>query len=70
MQLPGKPIASLQLEAKDFINLYTQLGERSENFLPKHIVDLSLNFYQWISDFTAINERTAFGVSTFLHTLC
>ena len=44
MQLPGKPIANLQSDAKDFINLYTSLGERAENFLPKHIVDSLKNF--------------------------
>ncbi|MDP4193217.1 MAG: hypothetical protein Q8858_16755, partial [Bacteroidota bacterium] len=44
MQLPGKPIANLQSDAKDFINLYTLLGERAENFLPKHIVDNLRNF--------------------------
>jgi hypothetical protein len=44
MQLPGKPIANLQSDAKDFINLYTSLGERAENFLPKHVVDNLKNF--------------------------
>jgi hypothetical protein len=44
MQLPGKPIAKLQSDAKDFINLYTSLGERAENFLPKHVVDNLKNF--------------------------
>ncbi|MGE5351281.1 MAG: aminotransferase class I/II-fold pyridoxal phosphate-dependent enzyme [Acidobacteriota bacterium] len=44
MQLPGKPIANLQSDAKDFINLYSSLGERAENFLPKHIVDNLRNF--------------------------
>jgi hypothetical protein len=44
MQLPGKPIPKLQSDAKDLINLYVSLGERSENFLPKHIVDNLRNF--------------------------
>jgi hypothetical protein len=44
MQLPGKPIAHLQSDAKDLINLYVSLGERAENFLPKHIVDNLRNF--------------------------
>ena len=44
MQLPGKPIANLQSDAKDFIDLYSSLGERAENFLPNHIVDNLRNF--------------------------
>jgi hypothetical protein len=44
MQLPGKPIAGLQLDAKDFINLYISLGERAENFLPNHVLDYLRNF--------------------------
>lgn len=48
MQLPGKPIANLQSDAKDFINLYTSLGERADNFLPKHIVDLLRNFVRLV----------------------
>ena len=44
MQLPGKTITQLQSDAKDFINLYASLGERAENFLPKHIVDNLKNF--------------------------
>lgn len=44
MQLPGKPIVNLQSDAKDFIDLYSSLGERAENFLPKHIVDSLKNF--------------------------
>ena len=44
MQLPGKPIVNLQSDARDFINLYSQLGERSENFLPRHIFDNLKNF--------------------------
>jgi len=39
MQLPGKLISGLPSDAKDFVNLYVSLGERAENFLPKHIVD-------------------------------
>ena len=44
MQLPGKPLAHLQTDAKDFINLYESLGERAENFLPNHILDNLRNF--------------------------
>jgi hypothetical protein len=44
MQLPGKPISNLKSDARDFINLYTSLGERAENFLPKHVVDNLKNF--------------------------
>ncbi|HOV99575.1 MAG TPA: hypothetical protein PK595_08415, partial [Bacteroidota bacterium] len=44
MQLPGKPIASLRADAMDFINLYSSLGERAENFLPKHVFD-SLKYF-------------------------
>ena len=44
MQLPGKPIANLQSDAKDFIDLYRSLGERAENFLPNHILDNLKNF--------------------------
>ena len=44
MQLPGKPLANLQTDAKDFINLYESLGERAENFLPNHILDNLRNF--------------------------
>ncbi|MEJ2054713.1 MAG: hypothetical protein P8X42_12405 [Calditrichaceae bacterium] len=44
MQLPGKPIAGLQSDAKDFINLYMQLGERAENFLPNHVLEYLRNF--------------------------
>ncbi len=44
MQLPGKPITNLRSDAKDFINLYESLGERAENFLPKHIVENLKNF--------------------------
>ncbi|RJP73979.1 MAG: aminotransferase class I/II-fold pyridoxal phosphate-dependent enzyme, partial [Ignavibacteriales bacterium] len=44
MQLPGKPISGLSSDAKDFINLYASLGERVENFLPKHVADNLRNF--------------------------
>ncbi|MGE5499877.1 MAG: hypothetical protein ACM3Q2_17525, partial [Syntrophothermus sp.] len=50
MQLPGKPVANLQSDAKDFINLYASLGERAENFLPKHIVDNLRNFVRLCCD--------------------
>jgi hypothetical protein len=44
MQLLGKPIANLQADARDFINLFSLLGERAENFLPRHIYDNLKNF--------------------------
>lgn len=44
MQLPGKLIANLPSDAQDFINLYTSLGERAENFLPNHVLDNLKNF--------------------------
>src|SRR5450631_3423915 len=44
MQLPGKPMSNLRSDAKDFINLYELLGERAENYLPKHIVESLRNF--------------------------
>ena len=39
MQLPAKPIANLQSDARDFLDLYVSLGERAENFLPKPVID-------------------------------
>src|SRR5512147_2826412 len=39
MQLPSKPISNLPSDAKDFLDLYVSLGERAENFLPKHVID-------------------------------
>ena len=44
MQLPGRPIANLQSDARDFINLYVSLGEQAENFLPNHVLDNLRNF--------------------------
>lgn len=44
MQLPGKPSANLRSDAMDFIRLYSSLGERAENFLPKHVFD-SLKYF-------------------------
>lgn len=44
MQLPGKLIPDLQSDAQDFVNLYSSLGERAENFLPAHILDSLRNF--------------------------
>jgi hypothetical protein len=39
MQISGKSKAFLRADAKEFINLYAMLGERSENFLPGHIFE-------------------------------
>ncbi len=44
MQLIGEPKAYIRSEAQDFIDLYSSLGEHSENFLPKHIFDNLTNF--------------------------
>ncbi|UCG27798.1 MAG: aminotransferase class I/II-fold pyridoxal phosphate-dependent enzyme [Bacteroidales bacterium] len=44
MQLIGEPKARLNADAKDFINLYAQLGERAENFLPNRIFESLKNF--------------------------
>ncbi len=44
MQLPGKLIPNLRSDAMDFVNLYSSLGERAENFLPKHVFD-SLKYF-------------------------
>ncbi len=34
MHITGKPLENLGLDAHEFINLYTSLGENAENFLP------------------------------------
>lgn len=39
MHITGKPLPNLGLDAKEFINLYTSLGENAENFLPAFIID-------------------------------
>ncbi len=39
MRIVGKPKLSLREEIRDFIDLYRSLGQRAENFLPKHIID-------------------------------
>ena len=39
MRLVGKPKLKLREDARDFIDLYLSLGQRAENFLPRHIVD-------------------------------
>ncbi len=39
MRLVGKPKLDLREDARDFIDLYGSLGQRAENFLPRHIVD-------------------------------
>lgn len=39
MRLSGSPKAKLNEEARDFINLYSSLGERAENFLPEHVME-------------------------------
>ncbi|MBN2708654.1 MAG: aminotransferase class I/II-fold pyridoxal phosphate-dependent enzyme [Calditrichaceae bacterium] len=44
MEIYGKPKLKLNTEAQRFINLYTSLGERAENFLPDRIFDSLTNF--------------------------
>ena len=44
MQVFGAPKARLTEEARSFIDLYVQLGERAENFLPDRIFDSLTQF--------------------------
>jgi hypothetical protein len=44
MQLFGEPKALLNDEAREFIDLYAQLGERAENFMPNRIFESLKNF--------------------------
>lgn len=44
MQLSGEPKATLNQEAQNFVNLYAQLGERAENFLPDRVFESLTNF--------------------------
>ena len=44
MQLSGEPKATLNQEARNFVNLYAQLGERAENFLPDRVFESLSNF--------------------------
>ena len=44
MRLSGYPKAKLNEEARDFINLYSSLGERAENFLPEHVLETLRSF--------------------------
>lgn len=44
MQLPGEPKAVLNQEARSFVDLYAQLGERAENFLPDRVFESLTNF--------------------------
>ncbi|MDA3891753.1 MAG: aminotransferase class I/II-fold pyridoxal phosphate-dependent enzyme [Salinivirgaceae bacterium] len=39
MRIVGKPKLKLRQEVRDFIDLYQSLGQRAENFLPRHIID-------------------------------
>jgi hypothetical protein len=39
MRIVGKPKLELREEIYDFIDLYLSLGQRAENFLPRHIID-------------------------------
>jgi len=39
MHITGKPLSDLGLDAQEFINLYSSLGENAENFLPAFIID-------------------------------
>jgi len=44
MELAGTPKINLNEDAKRFINLYSSLGERAENFLPDHVFESLKNF--------------------------
>ncbi|MEN8122145.1 MAG: aminotransferase class I/II-fold pyridoxal phosphate-dependent enzyme, partial [Bacteroidota bacterium] len=44
MHITGKPLANLGLDAQEFINLFTSLGENAENFLPAFIIDKLRHF--------------------------
>ncbi len=46
MQIVGKPKIKLGADALNFINLYESLGERSENFVPYHVLDKLRNFVE------------------------
>ena len=39
MRIVSKPKLKLRDDAHDFIDLYLSLGQRAENFLPRHIID-------------------------------
>ncbi len=39
MRIVSKPKLKLRDDALDFIDLYLSLGQRAENFLPRHIID-------------------------------
>ncbi len=44
MRIVGKPKLELREDARNFIDLHNSLGQRAENFLPRHIVDNLKNF--------------------------
>jgi len=44
MYITGKVLNNLSLDAQEFINFYTLLGENAENFLPASIVEQLRNF--------------------------
>lgn len=44
MQIEGTPKIALNQDVKNFIDLYAQLGERAENFLPNRIFESLKNF--------------------------
>lgn len=46
MQIVGKPKIKLGSDALNFINLYESLGERAENFVPYHVMDMLRNFVE------------------------
>lgn len=39
MRIVGKPKLKLREDVRDFVDLYLSLGQRAENFLPRHIID-------------------------------
>lgn len=52
MKLLGKLRSGLGAEALDFVNLYTSLGERSENFIPPHISERLKKFAHLCTEFS------------------
>ncbi|MCK4699112.1 MAG: hypothetical protein KAT38_02210, partial [Bacteroidales bacterium] len=44
MQLTGEPKTVLNQEARRFVDLYAQLGERAQNFLPDRVFESLTNF--------------------------
>ncbi len=50
MYITGKALNNLSLDAQEFIDFYTLLGENAENFLPASIVEQLTNFVRLCHD--------------------